>query len=218
MFEISENLVIDVEIFQNSKIFIIDNFYKNPDVIFKYLFETPAPLFKNEDYPSYNGILFEDRRLKKYDPRLNPVVDFLSLIVSEKPMEYKITTNQARFYKNDFNNYKNHIWWPHLDEGYNGIVYFNKNDTECGTNLYSQITDRGEIDDYHNIPEHSAPWRREEKYEKLKTLIPKFNRLILFDGYKFPHGMNIVNDAYFSEEYRCNQIFFFKRNTLDELK
>ncbi len=65
--------------------------------------------------------------------------------------------------------------------------------------------------DYDSIPEHSAPWRQKEKYKKIKTLIPKYNRLVLFDGYKFPHGMNITNDRYFSNEYRNNQVFFFER-------
>ena len=43
----------------------------------------------------------------------------------------------------------------------------------------------------------------------IKSLPPKYNRLVLFDGYKFPHGMNIVNNHYFSDEYRINQVFFF---------
>ena len=44
----------------------------------------------------------------------------------------------------------------------------------------------------------------------LKKIKPKYNRLVLFDGDKFLHGMNIVNNRYFSDEYRCNQVFFFK--------
>ena len=211
MFQLSDNLKVNTEIFQGSKIFTIDNFYKNPDEISDYLFKEPAPLHKQHDNPSYNNVLFEDRRLRKYDGRLEPVIHFLSELSSQKPLIYDIATNQARFYKNDFNDYKNCIWWPHVDEGYNGIVYFNKNDTECGTNLYSEITDIDEMNDYDNIPEHFAPWRKKEKYEKIKTLIPKYNRLVLFDGYKFPHGMNIINDIYFSEEYRINQVFFFER-------
>ena len=211
MFELSDNIKVDTEIFQGSKIFTIDNFYKNPDEISNYLFQNLAPLHKQYDNPTYNNVLFEDRRLRKRDGRLESVINFLSELSSQKPLIYDITTNQSRFYKHDFNDYKNCIWWPHVDEGYNGIVYFNKNDTECGTNLYSQDIDASEMNDYNSIPEHFAPWRQKEKYEKIKTLIPKYNRLVLFDGYKFPHGMNVINDRYFSDEYRINQVFFFQR-------
>ena len=213
MFQLSDNLKVNTEIFQGSKIFTIDNFYENPDEISDYLFKEPAPLHKEYDNPTYNNVLFEDRRLRTYDVRLQPVIIFLSKLSSQKPLIYDITTNQTRFYDDEFNDYKNCIWWPHVDEGYNGIVYFNKNDTECGTNLYSEITDIDEMNDYDNIPEHFAPWRKKEKYEKIKTLIPKYNRLVLFDGYKFPHGMNIINDRYFSNEYTNNQVFFFERVT-----
>ena len=210
MFELNENLHINTEIFEGSKIFIIDNFYKHPDEISNYLFKEPAPLHKlYEDGFTYNNVLFEDRRLEVYDSKLKPVVNFLSDLSSQKPLSYDIVTNQARFSNHDFNDYENCVWWPHQDEGYNGIVYFNKNDSECGTNFYSMITD----DSYflNDVSEHCAPWRPKEKYEISKTLIPKYNRLVLFDGYKFPHGMNIVNDRYFSNEYRNNQVFFFER-------
>ena len=210
MFELSDNLDIKKEVFSDSAIYIIDNFYNNPDEVSDYLFKEPAPLHKlYEDGFTYNNVLFEDRRLEIYNSKLRSVINFLSDLVSQQPLSYDTITNQARFYKDDFNDYKNCVWWPHEDKGYNGIVYFNKNDNECGTNLYSMITD----DSYflNDISEHYAPWRPKEKYEISKTLIPKYNRLVLFDGYKFPHGMNIINDRYFSDEYRNNQVFFFER-------
>ena len=126
MFELSDNLEINTEIFQGSKIFTIDNFYENPDEISDYLFKEPAPLHKEYDNPTYNNVLFEDRRLRTYDVRLQPVINFLSKLSSQKPLLYDITTNQTRFNDDEFNDYKNCIWWPHVDEGYNGIVYFNK--------------------------------------------------------------------------------------------
>ena len=207
MFELSDNLDIKKEVFCKTIIYTIDNFYKYPDEILKYLFEKPAPLHKDYDDPSYNNILFEDRRYNFYDSRLVPVIDFLSNLISQKPESYEIVTNQARFYNHSFNDYKNCYWWPHVDGGYNGIVYFNKNENECGTNLYSEITESELI--YDDINEHYAPWRQKENYKMIKSLPPKYNRLVLFDGYKFPHGMNIVNNHYFSDEYRINQVFFF---------
>ena len=82
MFELSDNLDIKKEVFCKTIIYTIDNFYKYPDEILKYLFEKPAPLHKDYDDPSYNNILFEDRRYNFYDSRLVPVIDFLSNLIS----------------------------------------------------------------------------------------------------------------------------------------
>ena len=60
-----------------------------------------------------------------------------------------------------------------------------------------------------NYPEHYKPWRSKENYRLIETLEPKFNRMVLFDGLKFFHGMNICNDDYFSDQYRMNQVLFF---------
>ena len=221
MFEYNDNLDIKKEIFHDSIIYTIDNFYKNPDIICDYLFGTPPPFHKIYEFPSYNNVYFQDRRLIKEDIRLKPVVDFLSELVSQKPDSYDIHTNQYRFYNHEFNDYKNCVWWPHKDPGYNAIVYFNKDDSECGTNLYlpstretKELSLRG-IRFFKDIPintvEHAAPWVKKEKYEIIKTFEPKYNRLVIFDGYKFLHGMNIVNDRYFSEEYRKNQLFLFNK-------
>ena len=114
-------------------------------------------------------------------------------------------TNQTRFCKIDFNDYRNNYWYPHQDEGFNGIIYFNK-DCECGTNLYENISDE------ESENEHFKPWRSREHYRFLKHIEPKYNKLVLFDGFKFLHGMNIINDRYFSKEYRKNQVFFFLRS------
>jgi hypothetical protein len=41
--------------------------------------------------------------------------------------------------------------------------------------------------------------------------------MVLFDGFKFFHGMNICNRDYFEETYRMNQVLFFKDpNYIDE--
>ena len=114
------------------------------------------------------------------------------------------TLSLTKFYRDDFNNYKECIWWPHRDTGYNGIVYFSD---ECGTNLYSpDYFDKSKrITTY----EHKTPWVKKGEFKLLKTLEPKYNRLVFFDGLKFPHGMDICNDRFFDDEYRYNQVFFF---------
>ena len=204
MFELNDQLEIKKELFLDSIIYIIDNFYKNPQDVDNYLFNEPAPLWKINEKPSYNNVYFEDRRLIKFDDRLKSIIDFLSNLVSQKPSSYNIITNQARFYKNTFNDIENCYWWPHHDRGYNGIVYFN-DDSENGTNIYFGIKHR------KMLTEHYRPWRLKEDFKVLKHLEPRYNRLVFFDGYKFLHGMNITNKKYFSDEYRNNQVFFFER-------
>ena len=203
MFELNDELIIEKEYLLGSVIYTIDNFYKNPNRVKNYLFSKPAPFWKINEIPTHNNVYFEDRRLVKFDDRIKETIDFLSNLVSQEPSNYELLTNQTRFCKIDFNAYNNNYWYPHHDEGYNGIVYFNQ-DCECGTNLYEHISD--EVTEN----EHFKPWRSREHYRLLKHIEPKYNRLVLLDGFKFLHGMSIVNDRYFSDEYRINQVFFFR--------
>ena len=201
MFELNDDFVIQKEEFSKSFIYIIDNFYKNPEQVHDYLFKDEAPLHKIEEVPTCNNVYFEDRRLFKEDERLIPVINFLSKLVSQKPLTYELLTNQTKFYKNDFNDYKNNYWWPHRDHGYNAIVYFND---EGGTNFYREMCSR------ERTSEHYEPWRSKKDLLLVKKLEPKYNRLVFFDCKKFLHGMDINSDRYFSNEYRKNQVFFFQ--------
>ena len=49
MFELNPDLEIKEEILLESKIFIIDNFYKNPDEVYDFLFNRDVPLWKIEE-------------------------------------------------------------------------------------------------------------------------------------------------------------------------
>ena len=199
MFELNKDLQIETEYLEDKPIYIIDNFYKNPEKIEDYFFNRDVPLWKINEKHSYNNIYFEDRRLGKLDEKLIPVYDFLSKLCNQKYLKPYISTNMTCFYKNSFNDYKNCFWWPHIDNGYNGIVYFND---DCGTNLYKDLGwDTDSI-------EHFEPWRPKAYYDIIKTLKAKYNRMVLFDGTIY-HAMNIYNDKYFGKEYRKNQVFFF---------
>ena len=210
MFELNSDLDIKEEILLGSKIFTIDNFYKNPDEVYDFLFNREVPLWKIEEKPSFNTIHFIDKRLIEYDERLLPVIGFLSYLCNQDAESHDIVTNMQRFFKHDFNDYKNCHWWPHQDSGYNGIVYFNKDDNTSGTNLYS-------VKKQYNMPlEHVEPWRPKENFKILKTLEPEYNRLVFFDGLKFLHGANFPDNRYFDEEYRTNQVFFFLEDSYDD--
>ena len=205
MFELNKNLEIKEELFNDSIIYTIDNFYQYPQQLEKYLFsDIPSlPFHKGDEKPSYNGTYFEDRRHPARNSlQLKKVYDFLSDLCGQEYDSHDIATNCARFKRHEFNDYENCHWWPHTDTGYNGIVYFN-DDNENGTNFYNELKPLPEVN------EHYAPWRSKDEFELIKHLEPKYNRLVFFDGWKFPHGMNISNDRYFGEEYRKNQEFFF---------
>ena len=138
------------------------------------------------------------------------MIGFLSYLCNQDADSHEITTNMQRFFKHDFNDNKNCYWWPHQDSGYNGIIYFNKDDNTSGTNLYSAKKQ------YHIPDEHFKPWQSKEDFEILKTLEPEYNRLVFFDGLKFLHGANFPDNRYFDEEYRTNQVFFFLEDSYDD--
>ena len=205
MFELNENLKIEKELFEGTVIYTIDDFYKNPKEVENYLFGKPSeiPLHKRHEKPSFNGVYFEDRRHDSEDNLdLKKVYDFLSSLCGQGYEAPDIVTNCSRFKKHEFNDYKNYYWWPHTDGGYNGIVYFN-DDSEHGTCFYEELVEKPDV------PEHYQPWGAKKDFIVIKTLEPKYNRFVFFDGYEFPHGMNICTDRYFGEEYRKNQVFFF---------
>ena len=118
-----------------------------------------------------------------------------------------ILTNFINFKPCAFNDYKNNYWWPHKDVGYNAIVYLNKEESVSGTNLYINLNPDQEPPDH---PEHYRPWRNKNNFKLIKTIHSKYNRMVLFDGLKFTHGMNICDEEYFKDSYRINQVFFFK--------
>ena len=215
MFELNENLEIKKELFEGTVIYTIDDFYKNPKEVENYLFGKPneIPLHKIYEKPSFNGVYFEDRRHASEDNLdLKKVYDFLSSLCGQGYEAPDIVTNCSRFKKHEFNDYKNYYWWPHTDGGYNGIVYFNDDDKH-GTCFYEELVEKPDV------PEHYQPWGAKKDFIVLKTLEPKYNRFVFFDGYRFPHGMNICTDRYFGEEYRKNQVFFFDNpEFLEELE
>ena len=206
MFELNENLKIEKELFEGTVIYTIDDFYKNPKEVENYLFGQPnkISLHKMDEKPSFNNVYFEDRRhddsIDNLD--LKKVYDFLSRLCGQGYEAPDVVTNCTRFKRHQFNDYKNYYWWPHTDGGYNGIVYFN-DDSEHGTCFYEELVEKPDV------PEHYQPWGAKKDFIVIKTLEPKYNRFVFFDGYNFPHGMNICTDRYFGEEYRKNQVFFF---------
>lgn len=210
MFKINPNKKVHVEILEDSKIFIIDDFYMTPDKVVEFLSQKAPYVHKSDDEGSYNGIYFNDLRHSENVSELRPVYRYLSSLCDRRPIgaTTKLQTNVTRFnsYYTDWNDHENNYWWPHKDLGYTAIVYLNKDDTENGTNLYHNLCPDKEPPP---VPEHVEPWRPKERFKLLKSLKPRYNRLVLFDGNKFLHGMNICTFDYYSNYYRINQSLFF---------
>jgi hypothetical protein len=210
MFELSDNIIIQTEVFCDSIIYTIENFYKNPDEVVEHFWKYNPQLWKQNQSPSNNGIYFEDRRHMILHKDIEHVYYFLETICKQQPLNLNynmLCSNATKFYKNKFNDYGNNYWWPHTDSGYTGIVYFNRHDYYSGTNLYEIINHKEEPPNY---PEHYQPWRNKNNFKLLKKISPEYNKFVFFDGLKFTHGMNICDGKYFSHEYRFNQVFFYK--------
>ncbi len=210
MFEINDDIDIKKIIIDDSVVYVADDFYLHPDKIVQYLLSHKPPVHKKNDQPSYNQIYFDDRRHWLRTPEIKKVYKFLGSLCQQSPKVDNdlVVSNFTRFFTSKFNDYQNNYWWPHIDAGYTAIVYFT-DDNQSGTNLYERIKERK---DYDKFPEHYKPWRDKNDYKIITTLESSFNRMILFDGLKFYHGMNIPNEKYFGEQYRINQVFFFKQS------
>lgn len=218
IWEINDVSNMKHETFEGTHIWYMDNFYKYPDLVLDQITSKVPPIWKSEDKGSFNTIHFEDRRHIIPIPELKEVYGKVGeLIESKDPGRGNsndhgyLFTNHTIFYSDPestkFNDYKSNWWWPHIDSGYNGICYLNKDSNdEVATNLYRTIKPDP---NYTKFPEHRRPWIPFEYWERVKFFRAKFNRFVLFDGRKYYHGMNIENDKYF-HEFRLNQVFFFK--------
>jgi len=208
MFEINENSNIIIENFLDSKIYTIDNFFKNPNEIVVYLEENNPKIHKDWELPSCNTVeFFEGRHYIEHDSVLSIQKKLIELCGSKSIPSNKIYSNIAKFFSKEFNDYKNHYWWPHRDDGWNALIYLNKK-VIAGTNLYEEVSNDQECMVNKRMREHDEPWRKKENYKIIKTLESSYNKMILFDGKKFLHNMAIVDDTFFNER-RMNLAMFF---------
>lgn len=212
-----------------TKMYIVDNIYKYPDKVARYLFSRETSWHKVGEPWSLNGKEFEDRRLFAYDNQAVPLFWFCSKLAGQHLYREHIQTNVMRWKDNEFNaKYKTHYWWAHIDDGYNGIVYFNQGSDLNGTNIYHPkafktkwFSEMLKNDDGEGDKEHVTPWIKKSKLEVVHHIEPKYNRLVLFDGSKLPHGCAVNDKRYFTkdlhkkahwENYRVNQVFFLDKN------
>lgn len=205
--------------FQDSKIYYMDNFYKNPDLVLEYLNSIEPPVWKEWETPSRNMIDFEDRRHQLNHSGMDHIYEKLSRLCGQSPLKepyYSVITNYTRFKKCSNNDYVKNYWWPHNDSGYNGIIYLNDyGDEEYeGTCLYQLLNEKINTD--HRVSEHGDPWTPKEYWDIIIKIKAKYNRFVMFEGSKYLHGMSIYDDRWFAENledanYRINQVLFFEK-------
>ena len=191
MWEINDNLHVHTHHVANKPVHEVENFYKYPEKVRRYLFNRYAPPWRGAQQGKY-----DDRRFgikcKNY-----PAFDFLKSLTG-KHWVNQLVTNQFRA---ESFPYKTHYWWIHTDPCLNAIVYFNKDDEVNGTNLYKPPYEATTL-------ESKEPEIPKENVELLYHIKPTYNKLVVFDGKYFPHGMALNDDRYFGNTYRINQVFF----------
>ena len=191
MWEINDNLHVHTHHVDNKPIYEVENFYKNPTRVARFLFNRDAPVWKGTQEGKY-----DDRRWCDWCNRY-PAFDFLDKMTGLK-WDTALMTNMFR--ATSFP-YKTHYWWIHNDPCLNAIVYFNKDDEVNGTNLYKPPYEAKTWED-------EEPEIPKEEAELLYHIKPTYNKLVVFDGEYFPHGMAINDARYFGNTYRINQVFF----------
>lgn len=200
MFEVNDNLIIETEIFQGSIIYTVNNFFKNPDLLLQLLDDNEPRVHKPGT--NNNGVQYSDLRHTIYSEEILNVGEVMHRIcgfnVAKPGM---MCSNIFNFKKTDFNDYQNCYYQPHLDKGYSGIVYLNKQNMP-GTNLYEKLSDL-------LIKDKNNPWKPKKHFKLIKVLESSFNKLVLFDAKKFMHSM-AINDDFFTNNTRKNLILFLE--------
>lgn len=220
--DLSEEWIFETNDFSNMKIFdffgtklfYMDNFYKYPELVFNFFNNTEPPIWKEWEQPSRNMIDFEDRRHMIDHKGMINVYKKLSELCFQEPVSHEVITNYTRFKKCHNNNYKDYYWWPHQDSGYNGIIYFNDFDGKEYEGTYIYLPKDEEYIIKHQSNEHENPWTIKEQWEILLKIKAKYNRFVMFDGFKYWHGMYIHDNTWFGDTlsdatYRINQVLFF---------
>jgi hypothetical protein len=176
------------------------NFYKNPNEVCNFLNKKRPYVHKWYEKNSLNTIDFLECRheflSKDFKKTEKKLYDYLN--IDTKNIKGLVITNFIKFLNNK-NKFKDHYWWPHIDNGlYNCIVYLNKEPCD-GTNIYAQIVE-------NDGPEHSHPWQSKSKYGLLQNIKAEYNQLVIFRSNLY-HGM-AYNNKKFNNRFRKNQVIF----------
>jgi len=210
LFEINTEAEVLIEKFEDSQIITIKNFYKHPYGVLEFIQDHEPTIYKRNETNSHNKREFLDQRHEIKTKDITPVYQYLTQFDLGDPIgQDVIVSNVIQFFNPTFNDYKNNFWWPHQDEGFNAICYLNHGKF-VGTNIYKPLTNPARLKLFRrSFGEHYNPWESKTKWEVIKTVDSEFNKLVIFDGCRYYHGMAIEDDRFFNET-RINQVFFFR--------
>lgn len=206
---------ITTEIFMDSKIITIENFYKYPDLVKEFTINPLPNLWKAEHGETRNGCFYFDRRSQidltnQHYEQHKRIFDIFSQLIGqpigENSGNYRYISNVTKFLKHSFNNIDECYWWPHRDKGYNAIVSLND---EFGESEYPGTALFHPEDEQAKTNEGVNPWVLKKDFNLVKDLKARYNKCVLFDGLKFPHAMHINDYRFFDEFYRVNTVLFF---------
>ena len=211
MFELNENLDIQQEVFQDTVIYTIDNFFKDPHKILDFMKTAPHTVWKGFENPKFNGIHYKYVKIFHHSVEIQPVIDLMMPFFQKGEIQHKGFVLSDFYLRDPVNNdYKNNYFWPHKDFGFTGVVFLNEYDGP-GTNMYHENS--MVIRDPSIVPKSLDPWQSKENYTLEKVLMSKFNRCIFFDAFKFYHNIAVDDDAWFNE-HRYNVVIHFKHEPI----
>jgi len=207
LFEINKNY--DIVSFDDD-ILIVDNWYKNYDDIMDILLNSPVSRWKWVegsrnfiDYYDCRSVLptffYQDDNIKK---NIQNYSDLIYRYYGVESSNILTELYEFNFYKNIKKDVKNNLQHhPHRDYDITSIIYL---DEICsgGTSIYeidSLLANKEEINLLYDITDL-----------KKNVIQSKPNRMIMFHGQKY-HGGYIEDHNRYIDEWRINQVLFFKR-------
>lgn len=193
----------------NNGILIVDNWYKNYDSIIEILMNTPVPRWKWTE-GSRNFVDYYDCRhmipvfwsTNKTKQNLQPYYKLLSTFFNINT--FNITNNlyEFNYYKNIKSNVPNTLQhFPHVDYDINCLIYLDKI-CSGGTAIY-------EINSLFNEEEKNLLFDI-SGFGK-EVIQSKPNRMVMFSGKRY-HGGYIKNHNSYINNWRINQVLFFKHD------
>lgn len=210
VFAVNENLKINIKKVDNKSVVIVDNFYKNPDLVRELILKSPATSWRKArtNFPGVRSILALD---------LSPLRNAVNSI-SEKVYQTQVFDIEY-FISNIFIQNDNNLGFgaiPHVDPYYlSGIVYLNTDEeARGGTALFknkkTQLKDMSQ-----DFLKPEKVFRKEfiidsdSDWELMDIVDMKYNRFVLYNSNIF-HS-TYIKPEWFKDYPRINQVFFISQ-------
>lgn len=231
LFDINPHLKVKVVEKEGIKVLVVDDFYKTPGRIKKFIESHPAPIWKS----AKNSHNFS----KYYDCRHTVTLPFDELSHAKKRIQdiiqehfgISVALHDNKLVTNIFQNIDNSfadkdIVTPHNDgDAFPAIIYFNKNkeSVNTGTAIYKlkafdavDSVNSEEIHSYiekHKLEEcginyYLPHWQ--EHWEEFLFIPAKYNRLVIIKGSCWHSAKHSGSD--FIDAPRINQVLFTEQN------